>query len=238
MAALVFVVTLFIHMVVIATNNGWHCIEQCIKSVLTNNIGEHVVVVDTGSEERYRTYLQELCKSIGCDLLMCSVPRYDYGAYVLAMDTFSTEKYFLLQHDSVIHKKNGVVSAMLNIASADKVCAWTTFAQFVCPFDDDNQRRWIVDGFGTDVYNVGIYGPNFLITSDSINKVRLRWNLADIVIDTKKKQQAMERAWPIIFADSGIAVTALEETDPTNFNYKFHTDKFDYFRKICHHTRQ
>lgn len=226
-------------MIVIATNKGRHCISECIQSARTFNPSDRIAVVDTVSNDpEYIDLTKKLCYEFSCDHLVCPEPRYDFGAYLHAIEMFPDAPDYFFQHDSVIFKRDDSLSKLREKSGKNRVCAWTTFDQRICPFDDEGQRQWIVGGFGTDVYVHGIYGPNFFIQRDTINRVVQSWNLKDIVVDTKKKQQAMERAWPIVFRDCGIELVALEETDPTNFNMKYHTNSFDYFKKICNNTRQ
>lgn len=221
-------------MIVIATNNGWNYLEQCLSRAIefgTDN--EKILVVDTNSSDKsYIDFAKNICNKYNVEFGQLSYSGYDFGAYMWAYRNYIDDFYFF-QHDSIFIKNSESIKKIKSQISENAVCAWVKFSKHVCPFDNIEQQTWLKDKLGTDNYDYGIYGPNFGLLRSTLDRIIDKLNFT---VDNKLQQQGMERGWAILFKQLDIIVHGLE--DPTSqFNHRFHSDDFLYFTKVKHTPR-
>ena len=220
-------------MIVIATNNGFDYLEKCLKSCKNYTVNIPVLVVDTGSSNEFKELGKSLALKYGAQWTESEPGGYDYGAYIHAYKNFEADWYWF-QHDSVCFKNYSSIKLIEKQIRDGKACAWTSFVYYTCPYDNEEQANWVKSITDNTYYDFGCFGPNFGISRNHLNTIDSIFNLSNIKVDTKIKQQAMERCWPIMFKMSNIYFTWLENTSTQTFWRDFHEDHMIYFTKQLH----
>lgn len=220
-------------MIVIATNNGFDYLERCLKSIRMHTKNARILVVDTGSAEEFEKLGQSIANDYGAEWTQTENKHYDFGAYIHVYKNYPSEWYWF-QHDSVCLKSYTALDLIKKQVLDGKACAWTSFVYYTCPYDNEEQMQWVHQLTGETDYDFGCFGPNFAISRNHLDTLDSIYNLSSIQVDTKVKQQAMERAWPIMFKKAGIYFTWIENTSTQSFWHDFHEDKMIYFYKQLH----
>jgi hypothetical protein len=214
---------------VIATNNGWDYLEKSLEA--EKKFGRWpVYVIDTcSSDESFREAAWAISKKYNAGYIVLAEPRYDFGAYYLAWQLMDNHKYdaFWFKHDSLYLKSSKFYDVIEAQLKHYDMIGWHFFAKWGSSFDNEEQRQWLLEKFGSDDYDYGFYGPNFAIKRETL--VRLRDELDGVVIDTKMKQQAMERGWSILAKKHKMKTMFLE-----HFKGDVKSEAYEYFIKAQH----
>ena len=128
--------------------------------------------------------------------------KYDFGSVLQSLSELDADK-FLFIHDSCSPKSVNCFERMLDVSDGS-VNAW---ASFIPQFDNAEQEQWCEGVAGSLSYDLGVFGPIFAITRNTLESID---EVHDIDVDSKMKQQAMERVWPILFRKHGISVNFFE----------------------------
>lgn len=214
---------------VIATNNGFDYLEQSLES--EKNFGKWpVVVVDTASNDpTFRDWAESVCKKYNVEYVRMTSPRYDFGAYttIPQMTEFEYFDAFWFKHDSLYLKSKDFYPIIEKELLNFDMIGWHFFARWGSSFDNEEQRQWLVDNLGSDDYEYGFYGPNVAMTRNVLNKILP--DIRNVVVDTKIKQQAMERGWSILAKKNKISIMFLEQ-----YKGDVQSDAYRFFKKATH----
>lgn len=214
---------------VIATNNGFDYLEEQLLG--EKNFGRWpIVVVDTcSSMEHYSAYAKTVCGRFGVDYIRMDEPRYDFGAYKMIPQLEPYDKYdaYWFKHDSLYLKSPKFYDILEAQLPQQGFIGWHFFARWGSSFDNDEQRQWLIDQFGTDDYDYGFYGPNIAMKRQTF--IDIYQDIKDVVVDTKMKQQAMERGWSIIGKKRKLPMMFLEQ-----YKGDVQGDNYQFFRKAVH----
>jgi hypothetical protein len=214
-------------MIVISTNNGWEYIEKCVDSYISNDIKDLLIVDTKSSDDNFVGFSKHLCEVAGIKWTQTENANYDFGAYVHAYRNYKSDWYFF-SHDSIYLKDKTSIEWIKKYIDDKVVCAWNRFYVELCPFIPKEQRTWCIDNFGSDKYEWGIFGPAFGISREYMELLDSK-GYFNVVVDTKWKQEGMERGWPIIFNLESIPYTSLETILGGNYIGK-HDEFFDNFK--------
>lgn len=203
-------------MIVIATNNGWDYIDECVRRCIEfTNRRWKICVVDTASSDlKYREYVRSLCHDRVINFLQSETPCWDFGAYMQAYRAYADEKEFLFHHDSVYAKSYELIDELERMLKEVEVVPWMFFRRALGGpggWDDELQHNWLIEKFGTAEYQLAFYGPNFAIRRSALDK--LATALSNISVDCKSKQTGMERGWAILAKQHDLSCASLEKED-------------------------
>ena len=218
-------------MIIVPTNNGRNYIYSCVLRLQQYVKDVPVTIVDTHSSDKsYTDEIRELCKDVGFNFLQCDRPGYDFGAIKLAYQTFPATTWFWFQHDSVYIKSSNLIYDVRQKLQTNDMVALTFFHPSDCFYDNEEQRKFVNDNCGDFHYQNGIYGPNFGINKQALDKM---WSdISKIEVTTKLQQQAMERGWAVLANKYGLKISKLEEHD---FKIPFFDNNlYTYFDKAKH----
>jgi hypothetical protein len=214
---------------VIATHEGWDYIEECLDA--EKKFGKWpVVVVDTCSSTKYAKHLLEMCNKRGdFKLMLQSIPNYDFGAYIAAANEYKDYDAYWFKHDSLYLKSPQFYDVIESSLKDMDFVGWHFFAKWGSSFDNEEQRQWLIEKFGTDDYDYGFYGPNIAMKRKTF--LEIQDDIKDIIIDSKMKQQAMERGWSIIGKKRKMAMMFLEQ-----YKGDVQSENYTFFRKATHNS--
>jgi len=214
-------------MIVIATNNGWDYLEDCLKSI--DKIHEAVVVVDTGSsDEKFKEHAEQLCKHHKAKFLQCEPGEcgYELGALKKAYAKFPGADNYVIIQDSLSMKAN-VIEAYNEALEFFDIVGWHFFSESGTGWDGEEQKKWLIENFGTEHYDVGIYGSVLAMKRETLEKIYP--DIKDVMVDSKMKEMGMERAWSTIAKKNGISVGILE-----SYKGPIQSQAYTYFVKAKH----
>ena len=221
-------------MIVIASNNGWDYLETCVERCLQHTKGVWpVTVVDTfSSDEKFREFAKQLCEKHNLNFIQAGQQCWDFGAYKLAFQRFPTVDKFWFQHDSV-WAKTDFIQELDYMLTINDIVPWMWFLRRLGGaggWDNQEQKLWLEDNFGTAEYQLGVYGPNLGITRQAMELV---WpKIQSVSVTNKTQQMAMERAWSILIDQHGLRTSCLEKRD--NLMGATDPDDHDFFCKAPH----
>lgn len=214
---------------VIATNNGWDYLENSLEA--EKRFGRWpVYVVDThSSDESFREAAWSISKKYGAEYIVLGAPRYDFGAYWLVWQLIDNHKYdaFWFKHDSLYLKSPKFYDIIEKELPNYGMIGWHFFAKWGSSFDNEEQHQWLIEKFGSDDYEYGFYGPNLAIKRETL--ALLRDDLDTLIVDTKMKQQAMERGWAILAKKHNLPIMFLE-----SYKGDVKSDNYQFFKKATH----
>lgn len=214
---------------VVATHNGFDYLEQSLEA--ERQFGRWpVVVVDTcSSDPAFEEWAGNVCERFGAGYVRMDAPRYDFGAYrtVPQLEPYDEVDAYWFKHDSLYLKTPQFYDILEKELPRQGFIGWHFFARWGSSFDNEEQRRWLVEQFGTDDYDYGFYGPNIAMKRQTF--IDIYEDIRNVVVDTKMKQQAMERGWAIIGKKRGLPMLFLE-----NYKGDVQGDSYQFFRKAVH----
>jgi hypothetical protein len=215
------------NLTVIATNNGFDYLEKSLEA--EKKFGKWpVLVVDTRSNiPTFSFWAQIICQKYGARYICLDEARYDFGAYMKAVELNPGIENFWFKHDSLYLKSPEFYDVIEKLLPKYGMIGWHFFAKWGSSFDNEEQRLWLIDKFGSDDYDYGFYGPNFAVKRSTLEL--LKPELENLVIDDKLKQQAMERGWSILAKKHNLPVMFLE-----HFKGDVKSDVYKYFIKATH----
>jgi len=214
-------------MIVIATNNGNQFLGPLIKNLNDINCKLPIAVIDTNSTDpSFVDFVHQLPQNNPkLNLKTYTTPgkNYDTGAYVYAIQNLQAERYYFL-HDSITIKTPIIFEEIDKKLIPGVVVALTIFGRDF--YDNEEQRQFCRDNWGTTQFNPGIFGPMFSILRTDLEKAWL--DLPKILPTNKNEQKAMERGWSVFCTKNNLKVISLE-----NLNYKnISGDRFAHFKKF------
>jgi len=215
---------------VIATHEGGDYLEKSLQA--EKQFGRWpVYVIDTCSSTEYAYKAHDLCQKYGAEFIQQTLPRYDFGAYYMSWQLVDNHKYdaFWFKHDSLYLKSPKFYDVIEKELTSYDMIGWHFFSKSGSPFDNEEQRLWLIEKFGSDDYIYGFYGPNIAIKRETLGK--LQNDLDNLVVDTKMKQQAMERGWSILGKKHGMKMLFLEP-----YKGPVTSDNYMFFKKAEHAT--
>lgn len=214
---------------IIATHNGFDYLQKSLEA--ERKFGRWpVTVIDTcSSDESFPRFALDICKDYEVPFYRLYEPQYDFGAYMYAAKLYPEVENFWFKHDSLYLKSSEFYDIIEKQLPRYDMIGWHFFAKWGSSFDNEEQRQWLIDNFGSDDYEYGFYGPNLAIKRSTLNF--LGSTLKNVVVDNKIKQQAMERGWAIVAKNHNLEVLFLE-----NFKGDVKSDAYKYFIKATHNS--
>jgi hypothetical protein len=195
--------------VVIATHGGTDLLRESLPKMKDRA----VVVVDTGA---HIDSVERLCNQYP-NVAYLSTPYrgYDTGAYLWAYWMVSARNYLFMQ-DSCSPREPDFIEQFARAMPASEFGAvgWSSFTM-TC-WDSDAQREataWMYGG--KDWPLQGIFGPIFYTNRRTLLNMEQK-SLLPMPPVHKLQQQAMERAWAILFHASGARVNFLRKDELPN----------------------
>lgn len=193
-------------LVVIATHGG----VDLLKESLPKFGNRPVAVVETGCKT---PEVYELTKQYP-NVLYLSTPYkgYDTGAYLWAYWMIEAEEYLFLQ-DSVSPREADYFEQFAKkMPGKIGAVGWSSFGLHI--WDSGLQYEATQFMYGSkDVWpEKGIFGPIFYTTRESLKLMDDSGLLPSYPVH-KQGQQAMERAWAILFHRAGLLVNFLVDED-------------------------
>jgi hypothetical protein len=169
-----------------------------------------VIVVDTGA---ICPEIEAVCAEFdNAAYLLTPYKGYDTGAYLWAYWNVAARNYLFMQ-DSCCPREPDFVEQFARAMPAEYgAVGWSSFDINV--WDSDAQRiatEWMY-GDRPKWPAKGIFGPIFYTNRKSLMRLHID-GLLPMPPVHKQQQQAMERAWPILFHRAGMRVNFLVEED-------------------------
>ena len=193
-------------LVVIATHGG----ADLLAESLPKTQPYPVVVVETGIVTP--AVLDEVDKWDNVAYLHTPYAGYDTGAYLWAFWHVRAKNYLFMQDSCSPREKDYVARFANAMPGGMGAGGWSSFTM-TC-WDSDAQRlstAWMY-GLPQSWPPKGIFGPIFYTNRKTL--VHMRDNgLLPMPPVQKEQQQAMERAWAILFHRAGVRVNFLVDED-------------------------
>lgn len=189
-------------LVVIATHGG----VDLLKDSLPKFGQRPVVVIETGiATEAVYTLCREYKNVI---YLTTPYKGYDTGAYLWAYWYVPAEKYLFLQ-DSVCPRDADYFEQFASkMPGPLGAVGWSSFDMAVWDSGEQHAATQYMYGTADRWPKKGIFGPIFFTTRASLKHLDDS-NLLPMPPVHKSQQQAMERAWAILFHRAGLNVNFL-----------------------------
>lgn len=198
--------------IVVATHGGTEMLRESLPKLQK---AAPVVVVGTGALD---PTTQELCHEYkNVAYLITPYKGYDTGAYLWAYWQVFARNYLFLQ-DSCAPREDNFLVQFANAMPGEKgAVGWSSFTM-EC-WDNDAQRNateWMY-GPRSNWPSHGIFGPIFYTNQKTLSHMAVN-GLLPMPPVHKQQQQAMERAWAILFHRAGVRVNFLvDEEMPRGF---------------------
>jgi len=201
-------------LVVVATH-GSMLIERHLRK-MTTMYTHPVLVVETGpSTPAVRKLVDATDNAL---YLNTPYSGYDTGAYLWAFWNVAAKNYLFMQ-DSCFPREGDYVEQFARAMPGSMgVVGWSSFDINI--WDSPEQREATAWMYGDPMKwpPKGIFGPIFY-TNDASLKYMASLNLLPMPPVHKQQQQAMERAWAILFHRAGIRANFLvNEDSPRGFD--------------------
>lgn len=199
-------------LIVVATNNGAQWLEGLFNSI--DEFGgrgfAEILVVDTGSTDNGQTaaYMGHLIRMKKIDKVMMLDGGYCTRAYLEAYKRYGNEyPNLIFMHDSMKVKNPNWINAFTTPFDVSELFCipWLTFGMW---YDNDEQKAYIQDRYGTREPAEGIFGPIFATTNEALRTLE-RKLLLPTPPSNKLEECAWERGWAVAFHQADIPMSAL-----------------------------
>jgi len=196
---------LYENLIVIATNNGSHLVEQLIDSILKHRVNYQILIVDTKSGDGHYNRLQKIVAERPDILLTQTLERtFDTGAYVWTYLNYKAENYHFI-HDSVTIKSPNFFQDISNFLKSYDVVPYMWFKEIGMRnynMFDEWWNFYVSNGCLTEI-NYGFFGPMFSCKKSSLDSLQVD----KLVLPLKKSHQnTFERIWAILFEQKNLRV--------------------------------
>ena len=196
-------------LVVIATHGG----ADLLKESLPKFGDRPVAVVETGCATPEVFELTRLFKNV----VYLSTPYkgYDTGAYLWAYWMVNAESYLFLQDSVSPREADYFEQFAAKMPGKLGAVGWSSFDLTVWDSGQQCEAVQFMYGASDRWPKKGIFGPIFYTTRDSLKALDDSSLLPAYPVH-KLGQQAMERAWPILFHRAGMNVNFLVDENLPN----------------------
>lgn len=193
-------------LIVIAT----HCGADMLAESLPKTQPWPVVVVETGALSP--SVMDECDKWSNVAYLNTPYRGYDTGAYLWAFWNIRARNYLFMQ-DSCFPREKDFVEQFAKAMPGDMgVVGWSSFDINVWDSADQSVATQWMYGRRDKWPKKGIFGPIFYTNYKTLFHMRIH-GLLPMPPVHKEQQQAMERAWAILFHRAGVRANFLVDED-------------------------
>lgn len=196
-------------LVVIATHGGYDLLVESLPKFA----GRPVLVVETGSRT---PDIEALCHRTP-EVIYTFTPfkGYDTGAYLWAYWMVPAKKYLFLQDSVSPREADYFAQFAAKMPGRLGAVGWSSFDLTVWDSGQQCEHVQFMYGAADKWPKKGIFGPIFYTTRESLNVLNDSGLLPAYPVH-KLGQQAMERAWAILFHRAGLNVNFLVDENLPN----------------------
>lgn len=214
--------------IVIATNNGKSNLQELLNSLEKIQIDYNIAIIDTQSTnlesiEFINKLDSENPYNLNIKVFRTPHKGYDTGAYIYAINNIDSKYFYFLQDSMQIKSIDFFNETNKRLNNNNSVVPLLTFPSNF--FDNEEERQFCINNFGTLESKAGIFGPMFAISKENINLIDKKYL---VYPSNKTEQMAMERGWGIIFNKYVISIIPLEGT---HNDQMLRNDGYKYFKK-------
>lgn len=208
-------------MIVIASHNGGDHLRQLIDGMsFFGTKGEDVLIVDNQTTDLYSLgYMEHLQESdlpfkVYIDKTNFTT-GYEPGAFIWSFRNYEDDRYVFFQDSMRVTGPDWLTQFDDRHKEGADVVPWAIFRPLMFGMHPDNVLH-VIEGWGQDLWHKyrdnldGFFGSIFSVKREALLKADEAGLFPDKGIPTSKwGAQAMERVFPIVFAEIGASVTPI-----------------------------
>lgn len=202
-------------MIAIAAYNSLIYVKSLLNSMSTSLINEDVLIVCTCPKQTYfideiDAYLTEVKYPFKVTYTVTPYSGYDTGAYVWAYQNYKDD-YYIFLHDTLVVNNSNWFERFKSFRNENTLNAWCYFNLYpIAPMYSEFIFPKIEDNTNINTAHLGIFGPIFQISRNSLSRIDAKYDLRKFIPTNKVEQEAMERGWSLLAAGSGVDVNVID----------------------------
>lgn len=178
--------------------------------IVAKTIPDNLVVVAAYDKQYIDGCLESLGDKYPVVVMDTSGGGHPTGAYIRAFKEHPAKNYFFMQ-DSMKAKQPDFLEPFIERLPGNDAVAWAIFKQ---SFDTATQEDWAKQFYKGEYPGIGIFGPIFYTSRDTLKKLE-KLNLLPPIPTNKAEAQSTERMWSWSLFEAGMKLAMIDWWDDT-----------------------